>query len=116
MSGWNQLTTPLQGIAMSGHDGVYFVQPTEGGQAEIASQFTSIPSIVWGNVPMAQGFIKKLMTKHFGFIKTENDEDLFFHASSVQSGRFSDLREGQEVSYSEECGPRGPYAENVKPL
>jgi cold shock protein len=64
---------------------------------------------------MARGFIKKLTGKHFGFIKTENDEDLFFHASSVLGASFDDLRESQEVSYTEQRGPKGPYAENVKP-
>jgi cold shock protein len=66
--------------------------------------------------PMPQGFIKKLTDRHFGFIKTENDEDLFFHSSSLQGVKFNDLRESQEVFYTEGHGPKGPYAEIVKPV
>ena len=65
---------------------------------------------------MAEGSIKKLTDKGFGFIKTTNDKDLFFHSSSLQGVRFDDLREGQKVSYTEGRGPKGPCAENVRPL
>ena len=63
---------------------------------------------------MAEGTIKKLTDKGFGFIKTEVDKDLFFHSSSLQGVRFEELREGQRVSYTEGRGPKGPNAENVK--
>ena len=62
---------------------------------------------------MAEGTIKKLTDKGFGFIKT-SDKDLFFHSSSVQGVTFEDLQEGQKVSYTEGQGPKGPRAENVK--
>jgi cold shock protein len=64
---------------------------------------------------MAEGSIKKLTDKGFGFIKTGTDKDLFFHSSSVQGGSFDDLSEGQKVTYTEGRGPKGPCAENVKP-
>ena len=63
---------------------------------------------------MAEGTIKKLTDKGFGFIKTGKDKDLFFHASNVEGVDFSELREGQKVSYNEGQGPKGPRAENVK--
>jgi cold shock protein len=72
-------------------------------------------AIIRGIAEMAEGSIKKLTEKGFGFIKT-NDKDLFFHSSSVQDASFDDLREGQRVSYTEGRGPKGPCAENVKPL
>ncbi len=65
---------------------------------------------------MAEGTIKKLTSKGYGFIKTENDVDLFFHSSSLQGVSFHDLYEGQRVSYTEAHGPKGPFAENVKPV
>jgi len=66
---------------------------------------------------MAEGTIKKLMTdKGYGFIKTAGTKDLFFHSSSVQGVSFEELREGQDVSYTEGRGPKGPCAENVKPI
>jgi len=65
---------------------------------------------------MAEGTIKKLMDKGFGFIKTGGDKDLFFHSSSVQGATFDDLQVGQKVTFTEGQGPKGPCAENVKPV
>ena len=65
---------------------------------------------------MAEGSIKKLTDKGFGFIKTGGEKDLFFHSSSVQGVSFEDLQEGQKVSFTEGQGPKGPRAENVKPV
>jgi CspA family cold shock protein len=65
---------------------------------------------------MAEGTIKKLMDKGFGFINTGKDKDLFFHSSQVVEASFEELREGQKVSYTEGRGPKGPCAENVKPI
>jgi CspA family cold shock protein len=64
---------------------------------------------------MAEGTIKRLTDKGFGFIETPRG-DLFFHNSAVQGARFEDLREGQRVSFTEGQGPKGPRAENVKPI
>jgi CspA family cold shock protein len=64
---------------------------------------------------MPQGTIKKITDKGFGFIQGERG-DLFFHSSAVVSGDFDSLREGQKVEYTEGRGPKGPRAENVKPL
>jgi cold shock protein len=65
---------------------------------------------------MAEGIIKKLTSKNFGFINTGKEKDLFFHASSVQGVSFDNLHEGQKVSYTEGQSPKGPCAENVKPI
>lgn len=64
---------------------------------------------------MAQGTIKKLTEKGFGFIQGDRGE-LFFHHSSVEGAHFDDLREGQSVEYTEGQGPKGPRAEHVKVL
>lgn len=64
---------------------------------------------------MPEGTIKKLTEKGFGFIKTATDKDLFFHCSVVQGVDFSELQEGQKVTYTEGMGKKGPCAENVKP-
>jgi cold shock protein len=68
-----------------------------------------------GIKPMAEGTIKKLTDKGFGFIKAGGDKDLFFHSKSVQGVTFDDLQEGQRVTFTEGRGPKGPCAENVKP-
>jgi cold shock protein len=65
---------------------------------------------------MAEGTIKKLTDKGYGFINTGSDKDLFFHSSAVQGVSFEELHEGQKVSYTEGRGKKGPCAENVTPV
>ena len=65
---------------------------------------------------MAEGTIKKLTEKGFGFIDTGKGKDLFFHLSNLDGVHYTDLYEGQQVSYTEGQGPKGPRAENVRPL
>jgi CspA family cold shock protein len=65
---------------------------------------------------MAEGTIKRLTDKGFGFIDTGSGTDLFFHMSSLQGVTFEQLREGQRVSYEEGRGQKGPRAENVRPV
>ena len=62
---------------------------------------------------MAEGTIKRLTDKGFGFIDTGTDKEMFFHNSNVEGVSFDELREGQRVSYTEGQGPKGPRAENV---
>ncbi|HBN77790.1 cold-shock protein [Rubinisphaera italica] len=64
---------------------------------------------------MAEGTIKRLTDKGFGFIDTGGSKDLFFHSSSVQGASFDDLHEGQRVEFTAGQGPKGPCAENVRP-
>ena len=64
---------------------------------------------------MAEGTIKRLTEKGFGFISTGgSDKDMFFHMSNLDGVSFEELREGQRVSYTAGQGPKGPRAENVK--
>lgn len=63
---------------------------------------------------MAEGTIKKLTDKGFGFIDTGKGKDLFFHHSSLEGVQFDELREGQRVSFTEGRGAKGPAAEHVK--
>ena len=63
---------------------------------------------------MAEGTIKKVTQKGFGFIDTETGSDLFFHSSNLEGVTFEQLYEGQRVSFTEGRGEKGPRAENVK--
>jgi CspA family cold shock protein len=65
---------------------------------------------------MEQGTIKRLTDKGFGFIADGSGNDLFFHMSSVEGCRYEDLQEGQQVTYNVGTGPKGPRAENVRPV
>ncbi len=63
---------------------------------------------------MAEGTIKRLTDRGFGFIDTGGGKDLFFHNSALVDVQFDELQEGQRVSFDEGRGPKGPRAENVK--
>lgn len=63
---------------------------------------------------MAEGTIKRLTDKGFGFIDTGTGKDMFFHMSNLEGTSFEQLREGQQVTFTEGEGPKGPRAENVR--
>ena len=63
---------------------------------------------------MAEGTIKRLTDKGYGFIATASGRDLFFHRTALQGVAFEELREGQSVEYTEGRGPKGPCAESVR--
>ena len=65
---------------------------------------------------MAEGTIKRLTDKGFGFIDTGGSKDLFFHSNDLEGVSFDELHEGQQVSFTEGRGQKGPCAENVKPI
>jgi CspA family cold shock protein len=60
-----------------------------------------------------QGTIKKLTDKNFGFIAQEGGNDLFFHANSLEGVEFSQLREGDAVTFETEQTPKGAAAVHV---
>ncbi|MEM8680325.1 MAG: cold shock domain-containing protein [Planctomycetota bacterium] len=65
---------------------------------------------------MAEGTIKKLTDKGFGFIDAGTGQDMFFHMSNLEGVSFDELQEGQRVTFTEGQGPKGPRAENVTPV
>ncbi|QEG23019.1 cold-shock protein [Mariniblastus fucicola] len=65
---------------------------------------------------MAEGTIKRLTDKGFGFIDVGTNKDLFFHSSNVEGTSYEQLREGQKVTFNEGRGQKGPCAENVTPV
>ena len=61
------------------------------------------------------GTIKRLVSeKGFGFVAAPDGQEYFFHQSAVADGQFSQLREGQTVTFVTGQGPKGPRAENVR--
>ena len=88
----------------------------DGDQSAIVGRAASVQAITTGNPQMAEGTIKRLTDRGFGFINTGKEKDLFFHSSALQGVTFEELREGQKVSYTEGQGPKGPCAQNVKPV
>jgi cold shock protein len=51
--------------------------------------------------------------KGYGFIQQENGPDVFVHFSAIAMEGYKTLKEGQEVEFTVEEGPKGPQAANV---
>jgi CspA family cold shock protein len=63
------------------------------------------------------GTIKRIVSdKGFGFVAADDGTEYFFHNSAVSGVRFDELREGQKVSFEKGQGPKGPRAENLRPV
>ncbi len=64
---------------------------------------------------MPKGTIRRLMERGYGFIKTEEEEDLFFHRNDLEGVEFASLSEGQEVEFEKSQGQDGrPKAVKVR--
>jgi CspA family cold shock protein len=63
-----------------------------------------------------QGTIKRIIRdRGFGFIRTAEGQEVFFHRSSLQGLDFDALKEGDSVELEMERGEKGPRATNVRP-
>ncbi|WP_124404851.1 cold-shock protein [Pseudomonas sp. R3-18-08] len=67
---------------------------------------------------MATGTVKWFNAeKGFGFITPDDGSaDVFAHYSGIQTGGYKSLQENQKVEYDLAQGPKGPQAENIRPL
>ncbi len=54
--------------------------------------------------------------KGYGFIKRQTGEDVFVHFKSIIGEGFRTLKEGEEVEFEIEQGPKGLQAKNVARL
>jgi cold shock protein len=51
--------------------------------------------------------------KGYGFIELGPGEDVFVHYSVIEAEGYKSLREGQEVAFDLESGPKGDHATKV---
>ncbi|MFE6968347.1 cold-shock protein [Isoptericola sp. NPDC057653] len=67
---------------------------------------------------MATGTVKWFNSeKGYGFIAPEDGSaDVFVHFSAIQSQGYRSLDEEQRVEFDVTQGPKGPQAENVRPV
>ena len=67
--------------------------------------------------PKVRGKVKKLVPdRGFGFVRGEDGKEVFFHRSGLGANEYDALSEGDVVEYVVQEGPRGPRAENVRPI
>ena len=66
---------------------------------------------------VAQGTVKWFSNeKGYGFISTENGDDVFVHFSAIDVDGYKSLEEGQAVEFEVTQGPKGKQASNVRPV
>jgi cold shock protein len=64
---------------------------------------------------MAQGTVKWFnKTKGYGFISSDNGDDIFVHYSEIQSDGFKQLKDGERVEFTIVDGKKGPAAAQVR--
>ena len=64
---------------------------------------------------MPEGTVKWFNEKKgFGFISTEDGDDVFVHYSEIEQEGFKNLAENQRVSFEIKEGPKGLQAIHVK--
>jgi CspA family cold shock protein len=62
-----------------------------------------------------QGTIKRVIRdRGFGFIRSADGQEIFFHRSSLQELNFDGLKEGENVEFDVERGEKGPRAVSVR--
>ena len=62
-----------------------------------------------------QGSIKRIVRdRGFGFIRSTEGQEVFFHRSSLQQLNFDSLKEGDNVDFDMERGEKGPRATAVR--
>jgi CspA family cold shock protein len=63
---------------------------------------------------MVKGTVKWFnQEKGFGFITSEEGNDVFVHFSQINKPGFKTLEEGEEVTFEVTEGQKGPQASNV---
>ncbi|WP_242347034.1 HPF/RaiA family ribosome-associated protein [Anaeromyxobacter terrae] len=65
----------------------------------------------------SQGVVARLFpNERYGFLRTPDGRDVYFHANAVVRGQFERLEVGRGVRFVEESGDEGPQASTVDPL
>lgn len=67
---------------------------------------------------MATGTVKWFnASKGYGFISPGNGgDDLFAHFSAIEMDGYKSLKEGQNVEFDIQDGPKGPQAAHIRAL
>ncbi len=71
-----------------------------------------------GGSSMTTGTVKWFnASKGYGFISPSNGgDDVFAHFSAIEMDGYKTLKEGQQVEFEIQQGPKGPQASNIRPV
>jgi cold shock CspA family protein/ribosome-associated translation inhibitor RaiA len=115
------ITVPGKEIAVTRQAG-------EDARAAIREAFTAAGRRIEDHVRRARRFVKVheeppvarvlrlFPDQGYGFLKTSDGREIYFHRNSVAGRGFARLRPAMAVRYVEEQGAEGPQATNVAPL
>ena len=66
---------------------------------------------------MANGTVKWFNDKKgYGFIQSEDGQDIFVHHTGINGSGFKSLKDGDRVTFDITQGNKGPAAVNVTPV
>jgi cold shock CspA family protein len=72
---------------------------------------------VKAHAPPAVATVARILPEDgYGFLRTPDDREIYFHEHSVLRGGFRRLAVGSEVRFVEEAGDDGPQASTVTPV
>ena len=64
---------------------------------------------------MPAGTIKRVFKdRGYGFIRTPDGQEVFFHRTGLRNARLESLAEGDSVEVEVESSPKGPRAVNIE--
>jgi len=87
----------------------------EEGQRVFSSRIPGVAEALKEGRTVATGKVKWFNSqKGYGFITTDEGEDVFVHYSAIAGSGFRTLDEGQRVSFEVTQGPKGKQASNIQ--
>lgn len=87
----------------------------EAAKRRLEDHYGRVRRVVKKHEAPPHGVVSKLFPKKgYGFIRTPDDNEVYFHKNSLLSGEFDRLKVGAEVRYSLEAGEKGPQASTVR--
>ncbi len=86
-------------------------------QRQLADHVRRLDARVKAHEPPAVATVARLMPADgYGFLRTADGREIYFHERSVLQPGFPRLRVGSEVRFVEEAGDEGPQASTVRPV
>ena len=100
-----------------GHDDVYLAvrEAFHAARRELEDYLRRTRRQVKQHAAPPTGSISRLFSgQDYGFIRCDDGREFYFHRNSLLQKDFDKLRPGDEVSFAEEAGEKGPVAKSVR--